>query len=57
MIGFVESVAITGCSVAPFATRAVCCSAYCYDYSSRVTKYAEGLNEQNLRRSVVRNKS
>ena len=57
MIGFVESMTITGCSVEPFPTRALCCSAYCYDYNSHVTKYAEGLHEQKLGRSVVRNKS
>jgi len=33
MIGFVESIAVTGCSVEAFPTRAVCCSAYCYDYN------------------------
>jgi len=57
MIGFFESIAITGCSVEPFHTRALCCNAYCYDYSSHVTKCGEGLNEQKLGRFVVRKKS
>jgi len=57
MIGFVESIAITGCSVEPIPIRVLCCSSYRYDYNSHVTKYAEGLNEQKLGRYVVRNKS
>ena len=56
MIGFFESIDITGCSVEPFPTSAICCNAYCYNYNSHVTKCEQGFIEQTLGRYVVRNK-